>query len=151
MYIFIATWWKVSLADFLSSFYFAHFYRQNFAPIGLQKTNPASGWLVQKISQRQILWFFNAHQRCNRKPTGRWEILLTQPVGMASKVLSRQLRLSSSRDGVPWAMVNLPAIQFILAVRLIPILTHLSSRWTVPLRIMRVECLWPNVTLLFLF
>jgi hypothetical protein len=27
----------------------------------------------------------------------------------------------------------LPAIQFILAVRLIPILTHLSSRWTVPL------------------
>ncbi len=29
---------------------------------------------------------------------------------------------------------HLPAIQFILAVRLIPILTHLSSRWTVPLR-----------------
>jgi hypothetical protein len=29
----------------------------------------------------------------------------------------------------------LPAIQFILAVRLIPILTHLSSRWTVPLKL----------------
>jgi hypothetical protein len=29
---------------------------------------------------------------------------------------------------------HLPAIQFILTVRLIPILTHLSSRWTVPLR-----------------
>ncbi len=37
MYIFLATLWKVSLADFLSSFYFLHFYRQNFAPIGLQK------------------------------------------------------------------------------------------------------------------
>jgi hypothetical protein len=29
---------------------------------------------------------------------------------------------------------HLPAMQFILAVRLIPILTHLNSRWTVPLR-----------------
>ncbi len=29
---------------------------------------------------------------------------------------------------------HLPAKQFILAVRLTPILTHLSSRWTVPLR-----------------
>ncbi len=29
---------------------------------------------------------------------------------------------------------HLPAIQFILAVRLIPILTHLSSRWTIPLK-----------------
>ncbi len=51
------------------------------------------------------------------------------------KYYSRQLHLSSSRDGVPWAwgMVkrHLPAIQFILAVRLMPILTPLSSRWTV--------------------
>jgi hypothetical protein len=50
MFIFLATWWKVSLADFLSSFYFAHFYRQNFAPISLQKTNPASGWSKKYLS-----------------------------------------------------------------------------------------------------
>jgi hypothetical protein len=43
------------LTDFFSLFYFAHFYYQIFAPIGLQKTNTASGRLVQKISQRQLL------------------------------------------------------------------------------------------------
>ncbi len=105
MYIFLATWWKVSLADFPSSFYFVHFYRQNFAPIGLQKTNPASGWLVQKISQRQILWFFNAHQCCNGKSTG------------VKKYYRRQLRLSSSRDGVPWGMVNDTCRQYSLSLR----------------------------------
>ncbi len=31
-------------------------YHQNFAAIGLQKTNPASGWLVKK-SQRQLFDF----------------------------------------------------------------------------------------------
>ena len=37
---------------------------------------------------RKLLWFFNTNRRCDRKSTkifGRWEILLTQPVGMASK------------------------------------------------------------------
>ncbi len=29
----------------------AFFYHQSFTPIGLQKTNAASGWLVRKISQ----------------------------------------------------------------------------------------------------
>jgi hypothetical protein len=36
----------------------------------------------------------------------------------------------------------LPAIQFLLAVRLIPILTHLSSRWTVPLKPFYYLSLW---------
>jgi hypothetical protein len=40
-------------------------------------------------------------------------------------------------------MVSLGAwkmtIQFILAVRLIPILTHLSSRWTVPLSVKKFK------------
>ncbi len=35
---------------------------------------------------------------------------------------------------VSLALPLLPAIQFIFTVRLIQILTHLSSRWTVPLR-----------------
>jgi hypothetical protein len=54
MYFFLATLRKVSLADFLSSFSFAHFFHQSFAPIGLQKSNAATGWLV-KISERQLL------------------------------------------------------------------------------------------------
>ncbi len=44
---------------------------------------------------------------------------------------------------------HLPAIQFILAVQLIPILTHLSSRWTVPLSLLIIYSLrfslWASV------
>jgi hypothetical protein len=43
------------------------FYCKIFAPIGLHKKNTASGRLVTKISQRQLLWFFNANRRCNTK------------------------------------------------------------------------------------
>jgi hypothetical protein len=47
---------KVSLADFLSSYIISRiFFHQSFAPIGLQKTKAASGWLVKKVSQRQLL------------------------------------------------------------------------------------------------
>jgi hypothetical protein len=31
---------------------------------------------------------------------------ITNPTGWDEKYYSRQLRLSSSRDGVPWGMVN---------------------------------------------
>jgi hypothetical protein len=36
--------------DFLSSFILRIFYHQSFAPIGLQKTNAASCWLVKYLS-----------------------------------------------------------------------------------------------------
>ncbi len=88
MYFFLSTWWKASLADFLSSFYFHYFFLLAY------KKNKGYLWLVsQKIFQSQRLWFFNTDRRCNRKFTqifGRWEILLTQPVGQCQNVLKTQ-------------------------------------------------------------
>ncbi len=46
---------------------------------------------------------------------------------------------------------HLPAIQFILAVRFIPILTHLSSRWTVPLTQLVILWFLKNFKSLFYF
>jgi hypothetical protein len=43
--------WRIFFLHFISRI----FYHQSFAPIGLQKPNPASGWLAKKISQRQLL------------------------------------------------------------------------------------------------
>jgi hypothetical protein len=62
---------------------------------------------------------------------------ITNPTGWdgVKKYYRRQLRLSSSPDGVPWGMVkNETCRQYSLSLRLMPILTPLSSRWTVPLR-----------------
>jgi hypothetical protein len=61
----VATWWKASLADFLSSFYFAHFFLLDLCSHWLTNKNTASGWFVTIISLRQLLWFFNANWRCN--------------------------------------------------------------------------------------
>jgi hypothetical protein len=43
--------WRIFFFHFISHI----FYHQRFAPIGLQKTNAASGWLVKIISQSQLL------------------------------------------------------------------------------------------------
>jgi hypothetical protein len=43
--------WRIFFLHFISRI----FYHQSFAPIGLQKTNVASGWLMKKIFQHQLL------------------------------------------------------------------------------------------------
>jgi hypothetical protein len=61
--------------SYFGGFSFFHFisrifYHQSFAPIGLQKTNVASGWLVKYLSVNYCD-FFNANRRCNTKIFGR--------------------------------------------------------------------------------
>ena len=52
-----------------------------------KQTLPLIGWSKKYLSVKycDFLTPTNSHQRWNRKSTGRWEILLIQPVGMASK------------------------------------------------------------------
>jgi hypothetical protein len=70
------------LADFLSHIV-CH---QIFAPIGLQKTNTASGWLVQKISQRQLLEFLKPTNAVTENPhINIWPLRnITDPTGWDS-------------------------------------------------------------------
>jgi hypothetical protein len=59
MSFFLATWKKVSLVDF--GFYFPHFLSSELCSHWLRKNKAASSWLVKKVSQRQLLLFFNAN------------------------------------------------------------------------------------------
>jgi hypothetical protein len=77
--------------------------------------------------------------------------VFTNPTGWdgVKKYYSRTFMLLSWWCPLGHGKWHLPAIQFILTVRLIPILTHLSSRWTVPLmakcavrRTLFWLCLW---------
>jgi hypothetical protein len=75
-------------------------------------------------------------RRCNQiSPT--LLSLLTQQVGMASKSSNalRTFMLLSWWCPLGQSKGHLPAREDIIMDRLIPILTHLSSHWTVPLRI----------------
>jgi|688.fasta_scaffold295975_1 hypothetical protein len=71
--------------------------------------------------QRKLLWLFNADRHCTRKSTkifGRWQILLTQPVGTLSKCTkdAENVYLGPEKDTCrPDSLMD----------RLIPILTHL--------------------------
>ncbi len=70
--------WRIFFLHFLSCI----FYHQSFAPIGLQKTKTASGWLVKKYFSVNYCDFFHANRCCNRKSTkmmvslgARWRTL----------------------------------------------------------------------------
>jgi hypothetical protein len=122
----------VSLTDFLFSCYFPHFLSSELCSHWLTK-NKRCLWLVGQISQRQVVWFFNGNRRCNTKILGRWEILLIQPVGMAPKsTVLKTFMLLSWCCPLGQGKEHLAAREFIIMDRLIPILTPLSSRWTVP-------------------
>ncbi len=73
----------------------------------------------------------------------RWSVYWPNRLGWRQKVLqpSNTFMLLSWWCPLGHGKWHLPAIQFILTVRLIPILTHLSSRWTVPLRGLGTETL----------
>jgi hypothetical protein len=72
------------------------------------------------------------HRRCNGiSPT--LLCLLTQPVGMASKSTTAAKYVYDTLVMVSLGAWKMTFAGNTLAVRLIPILTHLSSRWTVPL------------------
>ncbi len=89
-----------------------------------------------------ILGYSDAIKLQRRSTDAVTELVLRCCVYWPNRLGWRQkvLQLSSTFMILSWwcplghGKWHLPAIQFILAVRLIPILTHLSSRWTVPLR-----------------
>jgi hypothetical protein len=69
-------------------------------------------------------------RRCNRISPTRW-CLLTQLVGMASKSTKAAENVYAPLLGQ--GKGHLPTREYIIMDRLIPILTPLSSHWTVPL------------------
>jgi hypothetical protein len=86
MSFFLATWWKVSLANFLLNFFRA-FKHQSFAPIGLQKKNTAAGWLVQKyLSVNYIVIFLTSTDAVTKNPhINIWPLrIITNPTGWDS-------------------------------------------------------------------
>jgi hypothetical protein len=86
--------------------------------------------------------FNPAHRRCSDAVTElvlRFCVYWPNRLGWRQKVLQPPITFMILSWWCPLGQGkwHLPAIQFILAVRLIPILTHLSSRWTVPLKVQR--------------
>ncbi len=91
---------------------------------------------LRLIHQRKLLWFFNTNRRCNRKSTKlfcRWEILLTKPVGMASKSTTIMFKLLSWRCPLGHGKWHLPASTVYPCGSIDANFDLLSSRWTVPL------------------
>ena len=88
----------------------------------------------------------------------RWSVYWPNRLGWCQKVLQPPSTFMILSWWCPlghWKL-HLPAKQFILAGRLIPILTHLSSCWTVPLRYQSnmlvsgaILFCWNQFTLLF--
>jgi hypothetical protein len=102
------------LADFLSSFYFALFIARTLFPLAYKKqTLPLVGWSKKYLSVKYFLTPTNA---VTENPQAAENI--TNPTGWdgVKKYYSRQLRLSSSRDGVSWGMVNDTCLQYSLSL-----------------------------------
>jgi hypothetical protein len=118
----------------------------NFYTVGLSQNVTVTAWDTEAV-----LWIMPkktiykpAQRRCSDAVT---ELVLRCCVYWQNQLGCRQkvLQPPSTFMILSWwcplghGKWHLPAIQFILAVRLIPILTHLSSRWTVPLRSQRID------------
>ncbi len=105
MSFFLATWWKASLADFHSSFCFAHFLLSDLCSHWPTK-NKLCLWLVGS----KLLWFFNADRRWTQKiNTNIWPLRnITNPTGWdgVKMCYRRCTRLCTSCDGVHWGEVK---------------------------------------------
>jgi hypothetical protein len=103
MYIFLGEKlvWRIFFFHFISHIFYPH----SFAPIGLQKTNASSGWMVKtKYLSVNYCDFLTLTDTATDWPLRN----ITNPTGWDSfkKYLSRGKRLCSSRDGVHWGKVK---------------------------------------------
>ncbi len=127
------------MADFCLHVISSIFYCKILAPIGLhKKTLPLVGWSQKYLSSNYCDFLTPTDAVTQKINTNILPLRnITNPTCRDSVKMCYRHRplIYCSCDGVHWGTVKDTATkEYIRMDRLIPILTHLSSHWTVPLK-----------------